>query len=73
MRKAIIFLLVAMFVMGALALVGCKKKETPTAATPATATVAPTAAPTPVPTAAPTATTAKTAEKPTAEKKPAGK
>lgn len=61
MRKAIVFILVAMFVLGALALVGCKKKEeTPTAATPAP-TVAPTPVPTPAPTVAPTGGTAKTA------------
>ncbi len=73
MRKAIVFILVAMFVMGALALVGCKKKVEPTAATASTALI-PTAVPTAVPTAIGTAApTAKTAEMPTAEKKPEGK
>jgi len=71
MRKFIVLILVALFVCGGLMLVGCKKKEAPTASTAKTAETAiappPTAAP---PTAAPTAGTAKTAEKPTAEKKP---
>jgi len=71
MRKAFVLILVLMFVLGALALGGCKKKEAPTAETALTAEITPTAAPTPAPTPAPTAkTAAPTAEKGTAEKQP---
>ncbi len=71
MRKAIILILVALFVCGALMLVGCKKKEAPTAATATAETGIAPPPPTAVPTAVPTAGTAKgTGEKPTAEKTP---
>ena len=71
MRKAFVLIFVILFVLGALALGGCKKKEAPTAETALTAEITPTALPTAAPTLAPTATTAApTAEKGTAEKQP---
>jgi hypothetical protein len=71
MRNAIVFILVVLFVLGAGMVIGCKKKEAPTAATASTAVVAPTAAPTLAPTVAPTvAATAGTAKKPEPPKEP---
>lgn len=75
MRKAFVLILVLLFVLGALALGGCKKKEAPTAETALTAEITPTAVPTLAPTMAPTVaptgmTATPTAEKGTAEKRP---
>ncbi len=64
MRNLVVFILVALFVLGGLMLVGCKKKEAPTAETVETAAVTPeTVAPA-------TPETVGTAEVPTAEGAP---